>query len=77
MGFIFFIVCLIAVILVYLKYAITMMFWIVIINAILNLWSLGILFNYKKSNHTPGFWAILNQITLVIGIIFIILGFIK
>lgn len=72
MGFILVIIWVIATIIFYLKDS--SLFFISLILSILHFWSLGILYNFKDVFYTPSIWAIINFITTIAGIIFLIIS---
>lgn len=51
------------------------LFWFAVAVAVLNVWSYGIISNYRNDPYTPRFWTTLNILTSLAGIGFFITSF--
>jgi len=73
MGIIWIVICVAAVLLSRGK----SIFAFAVINAIANIWSFGIMHNYRYDpQNIPDFWTTINMITTVIGVILLIIALI-
>ncbi|WP_409293137.1 hypothetical protein [Peribacillus sp. SCS-37] len=45
-----------------------------IIFGVLNFWSFGILYNFRHDTYTPHFWGIINFLTSIASIVFVIIA---
>lgn len=50
------------------------LFVISLILGVLNIWSLGILYNYKYDNYFPRVWTPINFVTSILGLIFMFIA---
>lgn len=50
------------------------LFMVSLILGVLNLWSLGILHNYKYDTYTPRVWGLISILTSIASIVFIIIA---
>jgi len=53
----------------------TPLFAIALVNAIANLWGIGVMFNYKNEPYTPLIPAIVGMISSVAGVVLLIISF--
>ena len=75
MGWIYAIICIVAAYRIYVR-DIKSIFWIAVIVAIANVWSFGVMHNYRDNPYeAPNFWTNINMITAFIAIAFLIYSF--
>ena len=47
------------------KVGATSLFWVAVVVVVVQLWTFGILWNYRKEDRTPGAVAMINTITTI------------
>jgi hypothetical protein len=68
MGLIFLVICIVSAVMAYAAGGTNALFWAALIVAAANLWSFGILQNYKNDPKTPQFWTTINFLTAIGGV---------
>ena len=64
MGWVWFLICVVS---VYLTHG-TSIFWLAVVNALLNVWSFGVMWNYRMEPWAiPKAWTPINMSTSILG----------